>query len=473
MRKTKIVCTIGPASNNPDTLRAMIQAGMDAARFNFSHGAPEDKVQDYKMLARVRKELNKPIPTILDTKGPEVRIGLFEGGSTQLVDGQNFTLTTEDVLGDNSRVSVSYKDLPKDMKPGARVLLDDGLIELVVEDIKGSEIHTFVVAGGKLSDRKGVNLPGTRFSMPYVSERDYEDILLGIRTGFDIVAASFVRSKEDVLEIRKILDANGGKHIRIMSKIENAEGVENLQDIISVSDMLMVARGDMGVEIPLEELPSVQKSIIRQGCNAGLPVVIATHMLESMVSHPRPTRAETTDVANAIYDGTGCIMLSGETAVGKYPVEAVKIMARIAERTENDMNYQRGFFERSVQEHTHGVTDAISHATCLTAYNLGASAIITVTKYGGTARMISRFRSDIPIIGCTPDAVTLRQLNMSWGVTPLSVGEEHVTDVLIEHAVDAARHAGLVKTGDTVVLTAGVPLGRSGTTNLIRVYTVE
>ncbi len=473
MRKTKIICTIGPASNNPDTIRAMIQAGMDAARFNFSHGTHESKLQDFKVLVQVRNELKKPIPTILDTKGPEIRLGLFNGGRAELQDGQRFTLTTDDVAGDHTRVSVSYKNLHRDLTSGARILLDDGLIELVVDDITGNEIHTTVIAGGPISDRKGVNLPDTRFSMPYVSQRDYDDILLGIRTGFDIIAASFVRSKEDVLEIRKILDDNGGKHIRIMSKIENAEGVANLEEIISVSDMLMVARGDMGVEIPLEDLPSVQKKMIHMGCGAGLPVVTATQMLDSMISHPRPTRAETTDVANAIYDGTSCIMLSGETAGGKYPVEAVKIMARIAERTEQDINYQKRFFERSPREHAHSVTDAISHATCLTAYNLNAAAIITVTKYGVTARMISRFRADIPIIGCTPDAVTLRQLNMSWGVTPLSVGEEHVSDVLIEHAVDTAQQAGLVKSGDTVVVTAGVPLGCSGTTNLIRVYTVE
>lgn len=470
MRKTKIICTIGPASNNPDTLRAMIQAGMDAARFNFSHGTHESKLEDFRTLVAVRNELQKHIPAILDTKGPEIRLGLFDGGRAELKDGQSFTLTSEDVLGTEDRVSVSYKDLPRDLAPGARILLDDGLIELVVDAVEGDEIRCTVLAGGPISDRKGVNLPGTSFSMPYISERDREDILLGIRSGFDIIAASFVRSREDVLAVRKILNENGGKHMRIMSKIENAEGVKNLEEIIAVSDMLMVARGDMGVEIPLEELPSVQKRMIQLGTGSGLPVVIATQMLDSMISHPRPTRAETTDVANAIYDGTSCIMLSGETANGKYPVEAVAIMARIAERTERDINYQKRFFERSLREHAHGVTDAISHATCLTAYNLNAAAILTVTLYGTTARMISRFRPDIPIIGCTPDACTLRQLSMSWGVTPLIVGEEHVTDVLIDHAVDAAVQAGLIQASDTVVITAGVPLGKSGTTNLIRVY---
>ena len=447
---------------------------MDAARFNFSHGTHESHQAVFRTLVAVRNELHLPMPAILDTRGPEIRLCCFEKGGVDLVDGQEFTLTTEDVQGDGRRASVTYKNLHKDLKPGNRVLLDDGLIGLTVKSVKGRDIHCQVEWGGHVSDRKGINLPDTRFSMPYVSQSDYEDILFGIRTGFDVIAASFVRTKEDVLEIRRILKENGGSHIRIMAKIENAEGVENLDEIIEVSDALMVARGDMGVEIALEEIPIMQKRMIRAGVHGGpAPWSPPTQMLDSMISHPRPTRAETTDVANAIYDGTSCIMLSGETANGKYPVEAVRIMATIAERAERDINYRKRFFERSQQEKAHDVTDAISLATCLTAYNLGASAIITVTKYGTTARMISRFRADIPIIGCTPDASTMRQLAISWGVTPLSVGEEHVTDVLIDHAVDAAKQAGLIKAGDLVVLTAGVPLGRSGTTNLIKVHRVE
>ena len=473
MRKTKIICTIGPTSNNLTTIREMINAGMNAARFNFSHGSHDYHYENFKMLCQVRNELHKSIPTILDTRGPEIRLCLFEGGKTYLEDGSSFTLTTQDVMGTAQRASVTYKTLPQDLTTDSRILLDDGLIELKVNAIEGSEIHCTVIAGGPISDRKGINLPGTRFSMPYISQQDHEDILFGIRTGFDIIAASFVRSKEDVLEIRKILNENGGAHMRILSKIENAEGVENLEEIIAVSDMLMVARGDMGVEIPLEDIPVLQKRIIRAGYEGGLPVVTATQMLESMIQHVRPTRAETTDVANAIYDGTSCIMLSGETANGKHPVEAVRIMATIAERAEIDIDYRKRFFERSLKSHALSITDAISHATCLTAFNLNATAIITVTKSGATARMISRFRPDIPIIGCTPDSSTLRQLAMSWGVYPLSVGEEHVTDVLIEHAIQTAKEAGLVKPGDIVVLTGGVPLGRSGTTNLIKVHVVE
>ncbi|MEG1513659.1 MAG: pyruvate kinase [Clostridia bacterium] len=473
MRKTKIICTLGPASDKPEIIKALIQAGMDAARFNFSHGDQESKLATYKTFVAVRNELKKPIPAILDTRGPEIRLGDFKDEKITLNDGDHFTLTTRELLGDQTIAQVTYKRLNQDLKPGARVLVDDGQVGLEVDSIDGTEIHCTVVWGGNLSNHKGINLPGTRFSMPYVSKQDYDDILFGIRTGFDVIAASFVRSKEDVLEIRKILNENGGKHMLIMSKIENAEGVANLEEIIGVSDALMVARGDMGVEIPLEDIPVMQKRIIRLGYQAGLPVVTATQMLDSMIAHPRPTRAETTDVANAIYDGTSCIMLSGETANGKYPIEAVRIMSTIAERAEKDIDYRKRFFGRSQSEHAHDITDAISLAACLTAYSLKARAIIAVTKYGQTARMISRFRSDIPVIGCTPDGCTLRQLSISWGVIPLEVGEEHVTDVLIDHAVDAARQAGLVKSGDLVVLTAGVPLGRSGTTNLIKVYAVE
>ncbi|MEF9894407.1 MAG: pyruvate kinase [Clostridia bacterium] len=458
MRKTKIICTLGPASDKPEIIKALIQAGMDAARFNFSHGDQESKLATYKTFVAVRNELKKPIPAILDTRGPEIRLGDFKDEKITLNDGDPFTLTTRELLGDQTIAQVTYKRLNQDLKPGARVLVDDGQVGLEVDSIDGTEIHCTVVWGGNLSNHKGINLPGTRFSMPYVSKQDYDDILFGIRTGFDVIAASFVRSKEDVLEIRKILNENGGKHMLIMSKIENAEGVANLEEIIGVSDALMVARGDMGVEIPLEDIPVMQKRIIRLGYQAGLPVVTATQMLDSMIAHPRPPRAETPDGAHAIYDGTSGIKRAGET---------------IAERAEKDIDYRKRFFGRSQSEHAHDITDAISLAACLTAYSLKARAIIAVTKYGQTARMISRFRSDIPVIGCTPDGCTLRQLSISWGVIPLEVGEEHVTDVLIDHAVDAARQAGLVKSGDLVVLTAGVPLGRSGTTNLIKVYAVE
>ncbi|MEG0767610.1 MAG: pyruvate kinase, partial [Clostridia bacterium] len=472
VRKTKIICTLGPSTTDPVILREMMLAGMDVARFNFSHGDHASHKVMYDLLVRLRDELHLPIAAMLDTKGPEIRLQKFKGGKATLHKGDSFTLTTRMLEGDHTISSVTYEHLPQDISAGARILLDDGRLELLVGDIADTEIHCTVVTGGELSDHKGINLPGIRISMPYVSQRDYEDILFGIRTGFDIIAASFVRTAEDVLEIRKILDEHGGKHLRIMSKIENAEGVEHMQEIIAVSDAIMIARGDMGVEIALEEIPILQKRIIKASYNASKQVVTATQMLESMIHHPRPTRAETTDVANAIYDGTSAIMLSGETAAGEYPVESVHTMARIAERAERDIDYRKRFMMIQNETHSRNVTDAISHATCTTAYDLNAAAIITVTKSGATARMISRFRPDIPILSCTPDASTLRQSNLSWGVTPLLMGEEHVTDVLFEQAVNAAQRSGFVKPGDIVVITAGVPLGITGTTNLSKVQIV-
>lgn len=469
MRKTKIICTLGPASNSAEIIREMIQAGMDIARFNFSHGTQNSHLEVFRTLVKMRNELRVNVATVLDTRGPEIRIKTFAEGKISLNKGDRFVLTTREVEGSKEMVSITYENLPKDIAVGSLILIDDGLIELTVDDKTDTDILCTVQSGGELSNRKGINLPGTRFSMPYLSQSDIDDIIFGIRTGFDFVAASFVRSKEDLMQIRKLLDDNGGSHVRIIAKIENAEGVKNIDEIIMNSDACMIARGDMGVEIPLEEIPILQKRIIKATIVAGRPVVTATQMLESMNTHPRPTRAETTDVANAIYDGTSAIMLSGETANGKYPVEAVRTMARIAERAENDIDYKKRFFEHSSGQFALDVTDAISHATCLIAYNLNAKAIITVTEQGTTARMISRFRSEIPIIACTPNNTTLRQLSLSWGCTSLMVGEENVTDVLFEAAVNAAIHAGLVNFGDTVVLTAGVPLGVAGTTNLIKV----
>lgn len=474
MRKTKIVCTLGPATGTPEIIRNMILAGMDAARFNFSHGTHESHLKLFETLVSVRNELKVPVPAILDTKGPEIRLKKFTNGKAFLPEGGNYTLTTRDVPGNESIGAVTYKDLPMDVKAGTRILLDDGLIELKVLSVKGTEIACTIISSGEISDNKGINLPDTRISMPYVSKADIDDIQFGIRTGFDFIAASFVRSKEDVMAIRKILNENDGRHIRIMAKIENAEGVANMEEIIEASDAIMVARGDMGVEIALEEIPVIQKRMIKAAYTAGKQVVTATQMLESMVFHPRPTRAETTDVANAIYDSTSAVMLSGETANGKYPLEAIRIMVKIAERAEQDIHYRKRFFERSVNDVAHDIdiTDAISHATCLIAYNLNVKAIITVSKSGATARMISRFRPGIPIIGCTPDASTLRQMNLSWGVVPLLIGEEHVTEELFREAINASVQAGIIEKGDLVVLTAGVPLGVSGTTNLIKVQHV-
>jgi len=473
MRKTKIMCTLGPASSSREVIRELAIAGMNMARFNFSHGTHKTHLELFKELLYVRNELDLPIGALLDTKGPEIRIGCFKKGKIKLKQGDSFTLTTRDVIGDKSMVSVSYPDLPKDLGDKSRILLDDGILELAIISKTDTDVVCEVISGGELSDRKGINLPGTHISMPYISEQDREDILFGIRTGFDYIAASFVRSKEDLIEVRKLLDENGGEHVQIMAKIENPDGVANIKEIIKHSDAIMIARGDMGVEIPLEEVPILQKYIIKEALIAGKPVVTATQMLDSMVRNPRPTRAEATDVANAIYDGTSVTMLSGETANGEYPVEAVRTMARIAERTERDINYAKRFYENYAEKGiSSNIADAISHATCLIAYNLNAKAIITVTTSGSTARMISRFRPEMPVIACTPSSETLRQLALSWGVEAIMVGEERVTEILFNQAVNAARRAGYVENGDTVVLTAGVPLATAGTTNLIKVVRV-
>ena len=473
MRKTRIVCTLGPSSNTYETVKALAFAGMNVARFNFSHGTQESHLETFRVVSRVRSELHMPIATLLDTKGPEIRLKTFANGPVILKEGGLFTLTTREVPGDESIVSITHMNLPHDLGQQTRILIDDGLVELHVESKTDTDIITRVVSGGQISDRKGVNVPGVRFSMPYISEKDKDDVLFGIRSGFDYIAASFVRGAEDVQALRQLLDENGGAHVRIIAKIENADGVAHIDEIIEASDAVMIARGDMGVEIPFEEIPIIQKRMIKAATMAGRQVITATQMLESMVHNPRPTRAEITDVANAIYDGTSATMLSGETASGKYPVEAVKTMARIAERAENDIDYRKRFLERSMAESSETITDAISHATCLIALNMHAAAIVTVTKSGTTAKMISRFRPNMPIIACTPDASTYRQLSLSWGVTPVLIGEERITDVLFEHAVDASVDTGIISKGDLVVLTAGVPLSISGTTNLIKVVHVE
>ena len=473
MRKTRIVCTLGPSSNTYETVKALALAGMNVARFNFSHGTQESHLETFRVVSRGRSELHMPIATLLDTKGPEIRLKTFANGPVILKEGELFTLTTREVPGDESIVSITHMNLPHDLGQQTRILIDDGLVELHVESKTDTDIITRVVSGGQISDRKGVNVPGVRFSMPYISDRDKDDVLFGIRSGFDYIAASFVRGAEDVQALRQLLDENGGEHVRIIAKIENADGVAHIDEIIEASDAVMIARGDMGVEIPFEEIPIIQKRMIKAATMAGRQVITATQMLESMVHNPRPTRAEITDVANAIYDGTSATMLSGETASGKYPVEAVKTMARIAERAENDIDYRKRFLERSMAESSETITDAISHATCLIALNMHAAAIVTVTKSGTTAKMISRFRPNMPIIACTPDASTYRQLSLSWGVTPVLIGEERITDVLFEHAVDASVDTGIISKGDLVVLTAGVPLSISGTTNLIKVVHVE
>ena len=475
MRKTKIVCTMGPSTADDNVLRELMKAGMNVARQNFSHGDHENHLKIFQQVKRIREELGLPVASLLDTKGPEVRVKLFKDGKAELKDGAAFTLTTREVEGDSEQVSITYKNLAKDIDVGTRILADDGLIEMKVTEIdskpEGDDIKCLVVHGGWLSNNKSCNFPGAKLSMPYVSERDRSDIIFGAKTGFDFIAASFVSCDADILEVRKILEENGGKDIKIIAKIENQDGVDNIDDILRVSDGIMVARGDMGVEIPFENIPQLQKMLIEKGYNAGKQVITATQMLESMIKNPRPTRAETTDVANAIYDGTSAIMLSGETAAGLYPVEAVKTMALIAENTENHINYTKRFRAREVDS-AENVTNAISHATVTTALDLNAKAILTVTTTGGTAKLLSKYRPNRPILSCTPNERTWRQLSMSWGVVPLMSRIMETTDDLFNHAVECAVKEGYLENGDLVVITAGVPLGISGTTNLMKVHVV-
>lgn len=464
---------MGPATDKEGILEQLAIEGMDVARFNFSHGDHEEQKQRLDRLKAIRKRIDRPIAALLDTKGPEIRIREFAEGKITLTEGQSFTLTAEEIPGTTEKVSITYKELYKDVKPGDSILIDDGLIGLEVEEIQGSDIRCTVINGGIVSNKKGINLPGVNVNMPFISQKDREDILFGIQEEFDFIAASFTRTADDVLEIRKILDENGGRDLNIIAKIENQQGVDNIDSIIEVADGIMIARGDMGVEIPLEDVPVIQKEIINKVYNAGKQVITATQMLDSMMKNPRPTRAETTDVANAIYQGTSAIMLSGETAAGKYPVEALRTMVKIALRTESDISYNKEFSILS-REHEAKInmTTAISHATCMTAIDLGAKAIITVSRSGNTARMISKYRPGCMIVGCSPEEHTCRQLNMSWGITPVHIKEEYSMEILLLHATEAAERAGYVEKGDIVVLTAGVPLGRSGNTNLIKATVV-
>lgn len=469
MRKTKIICTLGPSTDKEGILEELAIEGMDVARFNFSHGTHEEQKERLDRLKAIRARIHRPIAALLDTKGPEIRIRDFAEGKVTLTEGQKFTLTADEISGTEEKVSITYKELYQDVKPGDSILIDDGLIELKVEELEGSDIHCVVINGGVVSNKKGINLPGVNINMPFVSQKDREDILFGIQEEFDFIAASFTRTADDVLEIRKILDENGGRDLNIIAKIENQQGVDNIDSIIEVADGIMIARGDMGVEIPLEDVPVIQKEIISKVYHAGKQVITATQMLDSMMKNPRPTRAETTDVANAIYQGTSAIMLSGETAAGKYPVEALRTMVKIALRTESDISYNKEFSIYSKENEAKiNMTTAISHATCMTAIDLGAKAIITVSRSGNTARMISKYRPGCMIVGCSPEEHTCRQLNMSWGITPVHIKEEYSMEILLLHATEAAERAGYVEKGDIVVLTAGVPLGRSGNTNLLK-----
>lgn len=471
MRKTKIICTMGPSTDKEEVLRDIMLSGMNVARLNMSHGTHADQKKRADMLKKLREELHLPVAILLDTKGPEVRTKDFKDGKVILVKDQTFTLTTREILGDETGCSVTFQGLPADVSTGTKILIDDGLIAMEVIQVTETDVVCKVINGGPVSNHKGINVPGCKLSMPYLSEQDKLDIKFAVDEDFDFIAASFVRSKDDIFLIRQELSKYESDDIRIIAKIENAEGVENIDEIIRVSDGVMVARGDMGVEISMEEIPIIQKELISKSYKAGKQVVTATQMLESMVKNPRPTRAETTDVANAIYDGTSAIMLSGETAAGDYPVEAVRTMARIAERTEEDIHYIARFEKRNVKEQQ-DVTSAISHATCTTAHDLGAVAILTVSKTGQTARMISKYRPACPIISGTSNPKVLRQMNLSWGVVPIMVEEMTNTDELFDHVVSVAENQGLLKSGDLAVITAGVPLGVSGTTNMLKVHLV-
>lgn len=468
MRKTKIICTLGPSTDDDNILKELMLSGMDVARFNFSHADHEEHLGRFMKVVKFREELKIPVATLLDTKGPEIRIGTFQDNKkVHLKEGQTFTLTTRDVVGDENQVSIGYPNLIYDIENGTTILIDDGLIEMTVLEMTPTDMICRVKNDGTLSNKKGVNVPGVHLSMPFISDKDRDDILFGIEQGFDFIAASFVRTAEDVAEIRKMLNKHKSQ-TKIIAKIENLQGVENIDAIIDAADGIMIARGDMGVEIPYEEVPSIQKMIIKKVYNSGKQVITATQMLDSMMKNPRPTRAETTDVANAIYDGTSAIMLSGETAAGHYPLEALKTMVKITMWTEADIDYKKRFRIQDVTTNP-DITDAISRATVTIAHDLNAAMIITVTTSGKTARMVSRYRPSCPILGCTTDPSVCRQLNMAWGVVPLLVAVEHDTFELFDHVILAVEHAGYLKDGELAVLTAGVPLATSGTTNIIKV----
>lgn len=471
MRRTKIICTIGPASDSEEILTQLINAGMNVARLNFSHGTHEEHKKRIDTIKRVRQQLNKPVAIMLDTKGPEVRLGSFKDGKAEIITGTRFTLTTKEVMGNSSVCSITYKELPQEVIQGARILIADGLIELRVLDKTDIDVICEVVNGGDLSNNKNVNIPGATSKLPAITERDISDLEFGIQNEIDIVAASFIRKASDVIQIRRILEENNGSYISIISKIENQEGVDNINEILKVSDGLMVARGDLGVELPAEEIPLTQKMLIKKANEAGKPVITATQMLDSMIRNPRPTRAEVTDIANSIFDGTDAIMLSGETAAGRYPIEAVKTMATIAERTELDLDYGK-YIKDMNHKGEITIANAISHASCTTAYELGAAAIITPTQSGSTPRMVSKFRPKAPVIAATFDERVRRKLSLSFGVYSVLIKQTDSTDDLIEQSVNQAIANNYINSGDLVVITAGIPAGVAGTTNLIKVHII-
>ncbi|MDE6293652.1 MAG: pyruvate kinase [Clostridiales bacterium] len=471
MRRTKIVCTLGPATDDYAVLKNMIRAGLNVARLNFSHSTYDEHKRRMDMVKRARKELGVPVAILLDTKGPEIRIKTFKDGKVELKKGNKFTLTTRDIEGDETAVSVSYDELPNYVKKGTRILVNDGLIELSVDSVNKTDIVTTVMNDGFLSNRKSINMPDTFIYMPYMSDGDRADIEFGISQDVDYIAMSFVRSVEDVRIVKRLLTEHDANNIQLIAKIENRSGVDNVMSILAECDGVMVARGDMGVEIPFEELPGIQKDIISRCYQSGKKVITATQMLESMITNPRPTRAEISDVANAVYDGSSAIMLSGETAAGNYPVEAVRTMASIAERTESSIHYKKRF--NALDADIKSITDAVSHSACAAAFDLDAKAIIAVSQSGYTARKISRFRPSAPIIAPTTSQKAYNQLALNWGVVPALSKMQESSDDLFKHVVNCALNTGIVSEGDLVVIAAGVPVGVSGNTNTMRIETVK
>ena len=473
MRKTKIICTMGPSTDKGDVMEQLVREGMDVARFNFSHGPHDEQRGRIQKLRELRKKYDRPVAALLDTKGPEIRLGCFKDGKVSLEEGQIFTFTNKDIEGTNECVSITYKELYKDVRPGGHILVDDGLVDLEVQDISGKDIVCKVINAGVIGDKKGVNVPGANLKMPFISKKDHDDLLFGIQEGFDFVAASFTRTANDIREVRKILKENGGEEIQIIAKIENQQGVDNIDEIIEAADGIMIARGDMGVEIPPEYVPVIQQKIIQKVYTAGKPVITATQMLDSMISHPRPTRAEATDVANAIFQGTSATMLSGETAAGKYPVDALRMMAEIAEMTEPHLDY-KVFIEHRSMDGREQISSAVGLAAVRTAKNLKADAIVTPTMSGNTARLISNFRPKVPIYAITPSATIQHKLQLIWGVTPLKGYERDTTDHIISQAMNVVRTRHLIHRGDLVVFTAGDPAtnmtnGQGAVTNMMHV----
>ena len=475
MRKTKIICTLGPAVDSPGLIRALIKGGMNAARFNFSHGTHAEQLERLNMFKSVRDGMGRPVATILDTKGPEIRIRSFAAKSVELKAGDAFILTAEDIVGSEERVSVTYPELPREVLPGQVILIDDGLVGIEVKEIRGQDIVCTVINGGVLSANKSINIPGAKIHLPALTERDIADIRFGVENDFDFIAASFIRKAADVEAIREVLRESGGEKIQIIAKIENQEGVDNLDEIMAAADGIMVARGDLGVEIPAAKVPVLQKDMIHKGLHAGKLVITATQMLDSMMRNPRPTRAEVSDVANAVFDGTGCVMLSGETAGGKYPLEALAVMDSIVTEAEGSINFweQMHRYLEGPDTIKSNINDAITHTCCLTAKDLNAVAITTTTNSGHTARMISRFHPACPVAALTMREKVRRQLNLCWGVQPFLTGEVTSTDRIFSLCAEVAVKEGIAKPGDTIVITAGVPLGQAVETNLLKAHVID